>query len=206
MLGVTVPGFDIPDAAARRSRSMPSTASTWREPEGPLLRPPVRRRAPARAHRPRAVPAGHAHLPRRRDALLPARRADRQPRPRASDARCWPPCAGRPSSAMPCWPCLHDLNLAAALADDMVLLARTQVLAAGSVRRRAARRPAVGRLRLRGAHQPDAAGRPPVRAAPGRFRGVDDAAASRSRTERRQPRMCWQIRLGYRIGFTLEEF
>ena len=29
---------------------------------------------------------------------------------------------------------LHDLNLAAALADDIVLLARTQVLAAGSAR------------------------------------------------------------------------
>ena len=95
-----VPGFALPTAAAaRRQRSRPSTPSACRALAGPPLRPSFGRRAPARAHRPRAVPARRAAGPRRRDPLLPARRAHLQPRSGPSGRWCWRPCAARPSRA-----------------------------------------------------------------------------------------------------------
>ena len=66
----------------------------------------------------------------RREPLPAARRADRQPRSRTPDPRARgrtaPGRAGRAVLAV-----MHDLNLAAALADELVLLVRGQVAATG---------------------------------------------------------------------------
>ena len=190
---------------ARGARSTALDSLGMAELRGPLLRAAVGRRAPARAYRARAVPARHAGLARR------ARRAAScsTSRPPASTSRIRPmvlaACAGRREAGHAVLAVLHDLNLAAALADDIVLMAADAVAAAGRGARRAARRPAVGRLWLPGAHQPDAAGRPPVRAPPGRLRNRGDARRPAVSPTGAAP-MCWQIRPAYQLRFTLEEF
>ena len=105
MLGVTVPGFGLSDAEARKAALDALASLDMADLQGRSyvhLSGGERQRVHiARALCQLAMPAWRSGA----DALLPARRADRQPRPRASDARCWRPCAGRRSAAMPCWPC-----------------------------------------------------------------------------------------------------
>ena len=124
--------------ASTRLRRLPSAAALealdavgLSRPGGPPLRASVGRRAPARAHRPRAVPA------RRARRAAPARRAascSTSPPP-ASTSRtrrwCWTAVRRQAGRGLAVLAVLHDLNLAAALADELVLLVRGEVAAAG---------------------------------------------------------------------------
>ena len=193
MLGVTVPGFGLSDAAARKA-ALDALASLdmadLQDRSYVHLSGGERQRVHiARALCQLAMP----RLARRRDALLPARRADRQPRPRASDARCWRPCAGRPRLGHAVLAVLHDLNLAAALADDIVLLARTQVVAAGSAREvlRDDLLSAAYGCPVRTNQTPQ--GDRPFVLPPAVF-ATEATRPTRSLPRTAAPRMCWQIR------------
>jgi iron complex transport system ATP-binding protein len=132
MLGVTVPGFDIPDAAARKVAldALDSLDMAGLKDRSYVHLSGGERQ---RVHIARALcqlamptyrggetrcflldePTASLDLAHQTQVLAALRRQ-----------------AGLGHAVMAV---LHDLNLAAALADDMVLLARTQVVAAGSV-------------------------------------------------------------------------
>ena len=166
MLGVTVPGFDaVRPVEHQRVEMALERRSTCRFADRFFA--PVRRRAPARAHRPRPVPARCGRTQRaRRGASCSTSR------PPASTwrirRRCWPPCAGRPDQGHVVLAVLHDLNLAAALADHLCCSPQPSRGEWRPSQGGAARRPAVGRLWVPGGTNQTSPRRAPVRAPPGR--------------------------------------
>jgi iron complex transport system ATP-binding protein len=132
MLGVTVPGFDIPDAAARRIAldALDSLDMAGLKDRSYVHLSGGERQ---RVHIARAL--CQLSMPTYRDGetrcfLLdePTASLDLAHQTQVLAALRRQAELGHAVMAV-----LHDLNLAAALADDMVLLARTQVVAAGSV-------------------------------------------------------------------------
>ena len=134
---------------------------------GPPLRPPVGRRAPARPHRPRPVPARRVRGPCRRDAAACCSTSPPPISTSPTRASCSRPSAGRPSGDAPCSPSCTTSTSPRRLPTTGAAGAR-RGRGCGPCPPGPARRPAVGRLRLPRIRQPHPRRRPPVRAAAGR--------------------------------------
>ena len=130
----------------------------------PRLRDALGRRAPAGQPRPR---------PRAGARAAAARRADEPPRHPRAARRCSALLRELAAAGSPVLAALHDLSLAAAYADHVVVLAAGRVVAAGDPRRRAHARAHPRRVGRRGAR----ARAPDDRAAADRVLGGSDGCA-----------------------------
>jgi iron complex transport system ATP-binding protein len=131
MLGATVPGFVEPPAHIARAASDCIRTVGLSALEHRLFTQPVGRRAPARAHRSRPPAARHRRAPGCEPSVLlldePTANLDLAHQGVVLEEARRQALAGRAVLAI-----LHDLNLAAVFADELVLLNQGRVAARGT--------------------------------------------------------------------------